>query len=125
SNGQGVTFDNQGSGTWYGIILTSAAVATFNTATIAHANYGILHEATGTTQIANVTTQNNTYGFYVSAGTPAIDAAIVTANSYGVYVTGGSATLTNMLAYSNTTAGVYVYPSTGAGTTTISNATIN
>ncbi|MEQ1505583.1 MAG: right-handed parallel beta-helix repeat-containing protein, partial [Myxococcota bacterium] len=137
---------------WYGLhLLSTANTSIVEHARIEEAQYGLRSDAIATNPVRDVVFERNaTAGIYVTAGAPVLEDLDVTGASYGVWLTGtgspsildsvihdtsshgvyvntsGSAVvdLDHVTVYSAGSSGVYVVPSGGSPTVTVTNSVI-
>ncbi len=129
---QPVTFKSTStsSGSWYGLIATSAATeVTLNYVEIQSAIYGLTAEATGTQVTAshvNVT-QASSYGFWLDDGAPALDAsAAIATGSYGIYITGSAdPVIHGSIVRNSGSRGIVIDHDTPGHSVAITNCTLN
>jgi MYXO-CTERM domain-containing protein len=129
--GSPITFTGQSSsaGSWYGVhLLPGGDVSTLDRVTVRYAVYGLWIDSTASHVIKRSTFRDSSsYGVYVTAGAPALDAIQSFSNSsYGVYLSGNAQmALSNAVVRNNGSSGVVVGPSVSGKVTTIVNSTIN
>jgi cysteine-rich repeat protein len=116
-------------GSWYGIVLDSAATTVLDELIVRYPQYGIDYRSTATTnQLTNVTVENaSSYGYYLRAGSPTLDkASAITGSSYGFWIAeSASPTLTRCIARNNSSGGIYVVHNTPGRSVTITRCTLN
>ena len=129
---QPVTFKSTStsSGSWYGVIASPTATAvTLNHAVITSAIYGLTAEATGNQVTASHVdvTSASSYGFWLSDGTPMLDASrAIGSGSYGIYVTGSADPVIHGSVVRNSgTRGIYIRHDTPGHSVTITNCTLH
>ncbi len=106
-------------GDYYGIVLLAGATANITSATVRHAQRGVLAQATGVV-ISDLRASNCNVGVEVTAGTTSLNASSITAGtSYGVYASGGSLTASGLTVAQNGSYGVYCYAAHCAVTTSL------
>ncbi|HEY5948764.1 MAG TPA: right-handed parallel beta-helix repeat-containing protein, partial [Kofleriaceae bacterium] len=117
-------------GTWYGIIATSTATQLdMHYANIESSTYGVTAEATGTqVTLANVTASSaSSYGFWLRAGSPALNAVnAISSGSYGIYVTDtANPVITGSTVRNSGSIGLYVTHNTPGHSVTVTNCTFH
>ena len=126
-----VTFEGDSgttAGTWYGIVVGSAATgASISGAVVKHATYGVTSAATGNLlSIVDSTFSANSYGVYLTAGSPSLSKVTATANSYGFYfLAPASPTVSEAQVFENTSYGLYAYAGTGTSSVFIDKSTFD
>ncbi|HUQ07589.1 MAG TPA: DUF4215 domain-containing protein, partial [Kofleriaceae bacterium] len=117
------------SGTWYGVDLTTAATGVvLDHVAVQDARYNVIYRSTAGGNVLGqlITREASSYGLWVRAGSPAIDALTAHNNgSIGVLVEeNGSLTLTNAVLRNNSSYGLAFQP-TSSRTLVLDNASIN
>ncbi|MDC3983289.1 beta strand repeat-containing protein, partial [Polyangium jinanense] len=108
-----------GAGNWYGVVVPSTSKgATLTNVNLQYGSYAVRSAANGSLlSLTNVASDSSTYGVYLEAGTPTLTNVTANNGSYGFYVTGAtSATVSGCTSKNNTSAGIYVVPSSGITT---------
>ncbi|NVB82617.1 MAG: DUF4215 domain-containing protein [Kofleriaceae bacterium] len=118
------------SGSWYGVELESTSHdSVLDDLTIRHATYGVQYLSTGTgNQLSNLVVESSSsYGLWLRAGSPNLDAvSSISSGTYGVYVTdSASPTLTRCIVRNSGNAGIYIVHSTPGKSVTVSRSTLN
>jgi len=117
-------------GTWYGLDLDASATSSvIDNVIVRNAIYGLVYRSTGTgNRISRFTADtSSSYGVWLRAGSPSIDAlSSISSGSYAVYVSdSASVALTNCVLRNSGSGGMYIVHSTPGHSVSLANCTLN
>jgi cysteine-rich repeat protein len=117
-------------GSWYGIELdTTSHDSVLDDLAVRYATYGIEYRSTGTgNQLSNLSVESaSTYGFWLRAGSPALDmVSAISTGSYGYYISdSASPSFTRCIARNSSSGGMFITHNTPGRSVSLTRCTLN